>query len=468
MAMVRHTLATTGRLSPFPKQWELIDCPADIVVFGGGAGGGKSDGILMEPICRGLHEIPGFTAAIFRREGKEITDPNGLWDKACSIYPYVGGEVHVSDREFRFPSGAKIAFRHVENEQDKHKFAGSEICYLAFDELYRFTESQFRFLLSRNRSTCGVRPYVRATTNPDPGWCRKLIEPWVSDEWEGERPKPGEIWWQIRPKGQTQWVPEGTPHAKSITFIQALLADNPALYEDNPDYEATLRSLDEVDQSRLLEGDWNVRREGLVYREAFDPAFGVVVERCPAPQEPEVGGMDFGVRNAFVALSGHIDHDDVLWITSCYYANSLTIPQHSPNLPQGVSWWCDPSGTEQWMQLRTAGHNVRPCTHQPIKGASGEVHDPLSGGISMVRWRMRTGRLKIVRGACVDLIKELGLYTYDPAKPEEERPLKKHDHSPDALRYLIVGLDRRRAVPKVERQILEPEPADLEAEFGWR
>ena len=86
----------------------------------------------------------------------------------------------------------------------------------------------------------------------------------------------------------------------------------------------------------------------------------------------------------------------------------------------------------------------------------------------MVRWRMRTGRLKIVRSACIDLVKELGLYTYDPQKPEEERPLKKHDHAPDALRYLIVGLDRRRAVPKVERVVREPEPTDLEAAFGWR
>ncbi len=452
--------ATAWRLSPWPKQWEMIDCEADIVVFGGAAGGGKSDALLMEPICRGLHEIPGFNAVIFRRTSKQVRESGGLWDKACNIYPNVGGVAHVGDLEFRFPSGAKIAFRHVEHEQDKHNYAGSEICYLGFDELYHFTESQFLFLTSRNRSTCGVRPYIRATTNPDPGWLRGFLAPWVHDEWPGERFLSGEIHWMVREKGEVRFVEEGTAFSKSITFIAARLEDNPTLNEDpNQDYRTTLLALPPVEQQRLLYGNWNVREEGLVYPE-FDKC---LVEAEDRPQDRDIGGMDFGLRNPFVAVWGYEDHDGVIWITECYYKRELTIPEHSTKLPKAIKWWCDPAGAQEILQLRHAGHDVRPCVHMPVRGAGGEIKNPKMAGISTVRHRMRTGRLKIVRPKCRELVRELGLYMRDPDKPETEEPTKENDHAPDALRYLIVGHDRGREV-----QPLKPRLSQAELDYRKR
>ncbi len=450
---------TAWHLNPHEKQWELIGCEADLVVYGGAAGSGKSYALLTEPICRGLHEIPGFAAVIFRRTSKQVREAGGLWDKACEIYPNVGGVAHVGDLEFRFPSGAKIAFRHVEHEQDKHNYAGSEICYLGFDELYHFTESQFLFLTSRNRSTCGVRPYIRATTNPDPGWLRKFLAPWVHDEWPGERFRSGEIHWHIRKQGEIQWVAEGTPFAKSMTFIAARLEDNPTLNDDpNQDYRTTLLALPPVEQERLLRGNWNVREEGLVYPEFVH----CLVEAESRPEVPDIGGMDFGIRNPFVALWGYEDHDGVMWIVECYYRRELTIPEHSERLPKGIRWWCDPAGAQEREQLRRAGHDAVGCFHIPVRGAGGEKQDPQMAGISTVRNRMRTGRLRIVRPNCRDLVRELGLYMRDPNKPEEEKPVKQHDHAPDALRYLIVGHDRGREVPPlspreslVERQARE-------------
>ncbi len=460
---VRHTLDTTGRLSPHEKQWELIDCDADIAIYGGAAGGGKSFALLAEPICRGLHEIPGFYAVIFRRTSKQVTEAGALWDQASKIYPYVGGVAHVGSLEYRFPSGAKIAFRHIEHEQDKHNYAGSEICYLGFDELYHFTESQFLFLTSRNRSTCGVRPYIRATTNPDPGWLRKFLAPWIHDEWPGERFESGEIRYQVREKGEVKWVSSDTPHSKSITFIGARLEDNPTLNEEpNQDYRTTLLALPEVERQRLLYGNWNVREEGLVYPEFVQ----CLVEAESRPEVPDIGGMDFGLRNPFVAVSGYEDHDGVMWIVDCYYKREMTIPDHSPNLPKGVRWWSDPAGAQETLQLRHAGHDVRPCVHMPTRGAGGEIKNPKMAGISTVRNRMRTGRLKIVRPKCRELVRELGLYMRDPDKPDTEEPTKENDHAPDALRYLIVGHDRGREVqplkPReslIERQAREAEEA---------
>ncbi len=449
---------TEWHLSPHEKQWQLIECPADLVVYGGAAGSGKSYALLTEPICRGLHEVPGFSAVIFRRTSKQVREAGGLWDKACEIYPNVGGVAHVGDLEFRWPSGAKIAFRHCEHEQDKHNYAGSEICYLGFDELYHFTESQFLFLTSRNRSTCGVRPYIRATTNPDPGWLRKFLAPWIHDEWPGERFNSGDIHWHVRENGEIKWIAEGTPFAKSMTFIAARLEDNPTLNEDpNQDYRTTLLALPPVEQQRLLYGNWNVREEGLVYPEFVD----CLVEAEDREQNPDIGGMDFGLRNPFVALWGYEDHDGVLWITQCYYKRELTIPEHSEKLPKRIKWWCDPAGAQEIQQLRRADHDVRPCVHMPVRGAGGEVKNPKMAGISTVRNRMRTKRLKIVRPACRELVRELGLYMRDPDKPETEEPTKENDHAPDALRYLIVGHDRGREVPSVMPRLSDPELKEL-------
>src|SRR5690606_25652328 len=84
---------------------------------------------------------------------------------------------------WHFPSGALIKFSHLEHEQDIYNHQGGQYCLIIFDELTHFTRKQFIYLLSRNRSTCGVRPYVRATCNPDPeSFVAELIEWWIDGE----------------------------------------------------------------------------------------------------------------------------------------------------------------------------------------------------------------------------------------------------------------------------------------------
>jgi phage terminase large subunit len=180
---------------------------------------------------------------------------------------------------------------------------------------------------------------------------------------------------------------------------------------------------------------------------------------------PDVGGLDFGIRNPTVALWGYEDYDGVLWITGCHYQANKTILEHSTELPSNVHWWADPAGAQERELLRKAGHSVTPCVHMPIRGASGETKSPLNGGIDMVKERMRSGRLKIVRPKCRELVRELGMYMYDPAKPEKEDPLKQNDHAPDALRYLVVGLDRGRYGDRLAPAVTVP---DLWSEEAWQ
>ncbi len=144
------------------------------------------------------------------------------------------------------------------------------------------------------------------------------------------------------------------------------------------------------------------------------------------------------------------------------------MPLHSEAIPKGVEWWCDPAGAQERLQLVEAGHSVRPCVHIPQRGSSGERKNPKRSGIDMVSERMRTGRLKIVREACMPLVRELGMYHYDETKQLEE-PVDEDNHACDALRYLVVGLDRGRSVPSIletisdeERQAKEQAEAEAE------
>jgi hypothetical protein len=160
----------------------------------------------------------------------------------------------------------------------------------------------------------------------------------------------------------------------------------------------------------------------------------------------DVGGIDFGFSNPFAAVWGHLDHDGVLWITGMRYVRQCTLPTHAEAIPRGVRYWCDPAAPELRVELRNAGHDAIPCVHIPGRGAAGETRSPKLHGIDLVSERIRTGRLRIVRPACMPLIRELGLYHY-PDDKQSEDPVKEDDHACDALRYLIVGLDRGKVAP---------------------
>ena len=296
-----------------------------------------------------------------------------------------------------------------------------------------------------------------------PGWVKRLLAPWVDREFNGIRAKSGELRWFKRINGEICWVPEGTPDAKSITFIPAKVTDNRVLMEANPEYIANLMALPEVEQRRLLHGDWDVRHEGLVY-----PMFERCVVDAPLRLEvpPTHGGIDWGWANPFAAVWGHFDGDNVLWLTGGRYRSQSTLKEHSEAIPDHVEWWCDPADPESRIELSRAGHSIRACTHFPTRGAGGEKRSPKMSGIAAVSERMTSGRLKIVRcPGTAALIRELGAYRYDPTK-ESEEPIDKENHMPDAARYLIVGHDRGQLVPP-KRTAAQEAAEELAIEAEW-
>jgi len=163
-------------------QMIALSSPADILIGGGAAGVGKTFSLLLESI-RNI-DVKGFGGVIFRRTSPQIRAEGGLWDSSSKLYGLLNdAQPRETFLEWKFGQNSKIKFSHLQYEKDKFDWQGSEIAFIGFDELTHFTKSTFFYMLSRNRSTCGVKPYVRATCNPDPdSWVAELIEWWIGDD----------------------------------------------------------------------------------------------------------------------------------------------------------------------------------------------------------------------------------------------------------------------------------------------
>jgi predicted phage terminase large subunit-like protein len=265
------TATPTLKIAPQAGPQEaFLSSSADIVIYGGAAGGGKTYAQLLEPL-RHVHN-PRFGAVIFRREYTQVFNEGGLWDEAMELYPRLGAKPNKGKACFRFPSGATVSFAHIQLEADLLNYQGAQIALIQFDELTHFSERMFWYMLSRNRSASGVRPYVRAGTNPDPeSFVAKIIAWWIDQDTGLPIPeRSGVIRWFVREDGTLHWFHsvnqalEAFPgrHAddiKSFTFIPAKLEDNKKLLEKDPGYKGSLLAQNNVDRERLLNGNWKIR-----------------------------------------------------------------------------------------------------------------------------------------------------------------------------------------------------------------
>ena len=249
------------------KQEEFLRSSADIVLYGGSAGGGKTYGLLLEAI-RNI-TVKGFGAVIFRKALTQIVKEGALWDTADSIYPLVGGRGVRGNLVYHWDAyGTKIDFAYLARDADVYDWQGTQIPLICFDELTHFSKKQFFYMLSRNRTVCGVKPYVRATTNPDPdSWVREFIDWWIGDDGYVIEERSGVIRWFVNQNDEIFWFNEKAEAVskfpkippKSFTFISSNVYDNKILMEEDPNYIANLEALQSVERERLLNGNWDIR-----------------------------------------------------------------------------------------------------------------------------------------------------------------------------------------------------------------
>jgi len=269
-------MARPREIRPQPGfQTKTLSSPADIVVCGGAAGCGKTFTEVIAP-ARHVH-VPGFSAVMFRRTTKQIKNPGGLWDEAEKIYPLLGARSNNTELEWKWKSTAKVKFAHLEHEDNVYDWQGAQIALIIFDELTHFTPKQFWYMLSRNRSTCGVRPQVMASCNPDAdSWVAALIAWWI--EQDKESPDYGlpiptragvlryftrigdTIIWGDSPDEVVRQAPGmSIEWVKSITFVPGRLEENAILEKQDPSYRGTLMSMSRVERARLLGGNWKAK-----------------------------------------------------------------------------------------------------------------------------------------------------------------------------------------------------------------
>ncbi|MGL4640888.1 MAG: terminase large subunit domain-containing protein [Shewanella sp.] len=269
-------------------QERVLSCTADIAVIGGSAGCGKSFCLMYEPLRYATDpRIKGFNGITFRRNLTEIRSTGGLWQKATELYGELdesirpepqGGNTHF---RFKFPSGADLQLAHLHHKDTAYTYQGTELTYIAFDELTHFEEEQFFYILSRNRSTCGVSPYVRASTNPQgEGWVKRLIEYWIyPDDYHIEElrgapihERQGKIMFMARrnnkvimkeTKAEVQHIFKEElgidleeNNIRSFTFIAGRLSDNQILMKKDPGYLGNLMQMSEQERTQLYDGCW--------------------------------------------------------------------------------------------------------------------------------------------------------------------------------------------------------------------
>lgn len=259
-------------------QEKFMATSADICIYGGAAGGGKTFGLLLETLRHMNNQ--DFNSVIFRRNYTQVTSPGGLWDSARKIYSHVKGAYPLKTPKLHwtFKSGATVNFAHIGSDKDCEDWQGSQITMIGFDELTHFTEHQFFYMLSRNRTDSGVSPYIRATCNPDAdSWVATFIKWWIDQDTGYPIPeRSGKIRWMIRLNEEIYWndtreeaikvaidngisVIEAESMPKSVTFIASTLQDNKILMKMDPGYLANLKAMPEVERERLLYGNWKIK-----------------------------------------------------------------------------------------------------------------------------------------------------------------------------------------------------------------
>ena len=253
---------------PLPgPQTEAYDCQADLLYYGGSAGGGKSDLLL------GLALTQMDKSIIFRRQSTQLLGiQNRLLDEILKSRKYWNGQ----DDILRQPDGKQIEFGSCNSSGDELKYQGRPHSGVFFDEITHFLESQFRFLSGWNRTTTpGQRCRIVCAGNPptdaEGEWVIQFWGPWL-DRNHPNPVKPGELRWYAVIDGKDTPVESGKPFThkgelitpQSRTFIPSHVEDNPFLMATG--YKATLQALPEPLRSQMLKGDFTAGKEDNIWQ----------------------------------------------------------------------------------------------------------------------------------------------------------------------------------------------------------
>jgi len=407
------------------------------VFYGGARGGGKSYAMLIDPLryCDKAHH----RALLIRRSMPELRD---MINHSQRLYgqAYPGAKWREQEKEWRFPSGARIEFGYAENLTDVLRYQGQSYTWIGIDELPQYpTPEIYNFLRSSLRSVDPDIPvYMRATGNPG-----NVGSLWVKEMFVD----PSE------PNKSFDVHIDTVAGRKSITrrFIPAKLQDNPYLMQTD-DYMIMLSSLPEVQRKQFLEGDWSA------FENSAFPEFDItthVVQPFDIPRNwLRFRTCDWGYSSAACVLWIAVDYDNNFWVYREHYTQRVTADvfarqvmekEHNEYVRYGIldsSTWArrgdaGPSIAETMIR---EGCKWRPSDRSPRSRVAGklELHKLLTKD-------QDTGQPKLkIFSNCTNLVRTMPMLPVDKNNPEDV-DTHAEDHAYDALRY---GVMSRSVHPK--------------------
>jgi hypothetical protein len=432
-------------------QTEFLAASEREVLYGGAAGGGKSYGLLADPMR--YFSNPNFNGLILRRTNDELREL--IW-KSQELYPraFQGARWAEKKSQWTFPSGAKLWLTYLERDQDVLRYQGQAFSYVAFDELTQYpTPFAWNYMRSRLRTTDPTLPiYMRATTNPGGsghGWVKRMfIDP---------APANTKFVAKDLDSGEDLVFPEGHEKAGEPLFyrrfIPASLKDNPYLMEGGQ-YEANLLSLPEMQRRQLLEGDWAVA-DGAAFPE-FRQSVHVVEPFDIPPDWRRFRSCDFGYSSYSAVHWFAIDpnYDTLVCYRELYLskhtgrdlAKAVLEAEGSERIDYGIldsSCWHNrgqigPSIAEEMISM---GCRWRPSdrTNGARIAGKNRLHEVL-------KVDQDTGQAGIVFfNTCRQIIADLPIIPSDPRGSDDIDPRYASDHAYDSVRYAVMSRPRARS-----------------------
>ena len=429
-------------------QTEFLAANEREVLYGGSAGGGKSYGLLADPMR--YFGNANFNGIILRRTNDELREL--IW-KSQEIYPkaFPGARWQEKKSQWVFPGGGRLWMTYLERDEDVLRYQGQAFSYIAFDELTQHaTPFAWNYMRSRLRTTDPTLPlFMRATTNPGgPGhsWVKRMF---IDPAPAGKRFAATDI-----ETGETMVYPES--HAKAgqalfyRRFIPASLKDNPYLMADGQ-YEANLLALPEMQRRQLLEGDWAIA-DGAAF-----PEFRQHVHTCdPFDVPPEwrrFRSCDYGYSSYSAVHWFAIDPSyETLYVYRELYLSKHTgkdlalavlDAERGESIQYGVldsSCWHNrgqigPSIAEEMI---AAGCRWRPSDRSAGARVAGknQLHQRLQVNDG-------TGQPGIVFfNNCRQIIADLPVIPSDPRGSDDIDPRYRSDHAYDSIRYGVMSRPR--------------------------
>ena len=382
---------------PHPKQAEFLALQGSEALYGGAAGGGKTDALLMAA-AQYIH-VPGYSALILRRTFSELAKPNSIMDRAKQWWLPLGVDWSERDKRFTFPSGANITFGYLDTERDKYQYQSAEFQCIVFDELTEFPAGWYTFLFSRLRKTSGIDVPLRMRAGSNPGG--------IGHDWVHRR------------------FVDPVSRAPGALFVPAQLQDNPSV---DASYRESLAKLDPVTRRQLEEGVWIRDGGGLVYGQFQE--YSQLIE-VPPVLNTYFLGLDFGIedQNACTVI-GWRANDKTIFVVESYRIKALVHEMSAEVLR---------------LEQRYHFERIIGDVGGMGKAFQGDIHRygiPITaadknnkvGYIALLNADLAQGRIKVVGSRCPDLLQEWRELPWNEARTKEVDGFD--NHAADSCLYV--------------------------------